>query len=258
VRSGAFEEEHSPFLERQTRDLYQFLAGPMSERRFGGIVAEWKDYLKLFRNAGTAKAVGEASVCYLWSASAARNIFAQIPNARIIMILRDPVERAFSQHLHARALGAVKGTFSEHLRAGLRQAGARFGVAHPFLELGLYSEQVARFRALFPADQIRIFEYEEYRMRPQNVRADIFRFLGVDPGFVPDLSVKELEGHLTVPGVPRRLQRFVRPLVSRYRQPPRMTAEETELLKDYYREDTVKLSNMVDFDIRHWLSFPVQ
>jgi hypothetical protein len=89
-----FEDEHRPFVDRGAKALSKYLAGPMSETRFGGIVADWKDYLKLFRNAGAAIAVGEASVCYLWSATAAQNIFARVPNARIIMILRDPVERA--------------------------------------------------------------------------------------------------------------------------------------------------------------------
>lgn len=258
MHPAAFEVKHRGFVRREARALQDYLAGPMTEDRFGGIISQWTDYLKLFRDAGPAKAAGEGSVCYLWSASAAKNIFARVPGARIAMILRDPVERAFSQHLHARAQGIVKGNFAEHIRAGLSAQRGRFGANHPFLELGLYAEQLARFRALFPAVNIRIFEYSAYRRCPRDAMHDIFRLLGVDSAFVPDTSRKELEGYLTVPGVPRRLQRFVRPLLGKYSRPPVMTAEEIRLLAGYYRTDTLKLSRLVDFDIRHWLSYPVQ
>ncbi len=221
VHSGAFEDEHRRFVERQANALREYLAGPMTEDRFGGIVTDWPNYLKLFRDAGAAIAVGEASVCYLWSASAAQNIFARIPHGRIVMVLRDPVERAFSQHLHARSLGVVKVGFREHLLAGLQAAGGKFGAAHPFLELGLYSEQVARFRTVFPKENIRIFEYSAYRKQPQDALRNIFSFLGVDSAFVPDTSRRELEGHSTIPGVPRRLQRFVRPLLKEISQTSR-------------------------------------
>ena len=72
----------------------------MREKRFGGIVTEWPDYLRLFRKAEGQKAIGEASVCYLWSESAAANIHRSVPNARIILVLRNPVEMVFSMYLH--------------------------------------------------------------------------------------------------------------------------------------------------------------
>jgi len=51
-------------------EMQKYLAGPMVEKRFGAVGLEWADYLKLFRNARREKAIGEASVCYLWSQSA--------------------------------------------------------------------------------------------------------------------------------------------------------------------------------------------
>jgi hypothetical protein len=258
IHPDAFSEQHRAFVDREAKALRKYLDGPMSDEIFGGIVSDWADYLKLFRNAGDARAVGEGSVCYLWSATAAKNIFTRIPSARIVMILRDPVERAFSQHLHVRAQGIVKGTFAEHVRSGLRARGGRYGVDHPFLELGLYAEQVSRFRSLFPPENIRIFEYSAYGECPQGALRDVFRFLGIDTEFMPDTSRRELEGRLPIPGVPRRLQRFVRPLLPKYSRRPAMTPEEVKLLADYYSEDTAKLSSLVDFDISHWLSFPVQ
>src|SRR5579864_1438595 len=75
VRLEGFSEE---FREQAVTDIAQlrkYLDGPISEKRFGGLVAAWPDYLKLFKNVQGEQAIGEASVCYLWSESASRNIF---------------------------------------------------------------------------------------------------------------------------------------------------------------------------------------
>ena len=56
---------------RRDEELRAYLSGPMSGPAPTGIITEWADYLKLFQNAGARKAIGEASVCYLWSATAA-------------------------------------------------------------------------------------------------------------------------------------------------------------------------------------------
>jgi hypothetical protein len=92
------ENFHSQFqlrMLREAENVRKYLAGPMTEKRFGGPVVDWESYLRLFQNAREGQAIGEASASYLWSASAAGNISARIPGARIVMILRDPAERAY-------------------------------------------------------------------------------------------------------------------------------------------------------------------
>ena len=102
VRPDNFSEELQQQISHEMHTLQEYLRSPMGEKRFGGILQEWEDYLRLFQNVNGEKAIGEASVCYLWSRTAAANIFCRIPGAKIIMILRDPVERAFSIPARAR------------------------------------------------------------------------------------------------------------------------------------------------------------
>jgi hypothetical protein len=66
------------------------------------MVSEWEDYLRLFQHVRGETVIGEASVGYLWSETAARNIHAKIPSAKIPLVLRDPADRAFSQYLRTR------------------------------------------------------------------------------------------------------------------------------------------------------------
>ncbi|MFM2123943.1 MAG: hypothetical protein RL328_394, partial [Acidobacteriota bacterium] len=132
-------------IAQEGSDARSFLAGSMDHKRFGGIVDSWPAYLRLFENATRQTAIGEASVCYLWSPSAAANIAASIPHAKIIILLRDPADRAFAQYLHGRSHGAILGSFRQHIDECLAHRSTQLSEHHPFLEFGLYAEQIRRY-----------------------------------------------------------------------------------------------------------------
>jgi sulfotransferase family protein len=69
------------------------------------------------------------------------------------------------------------------VEASLRDEGHRFTIFHPFLELGLYRGQVARYLERFPRENILMLDYAAYRDRTTKAMAQIFRFLGVAPSF---------------------------------------------------------------------------
>ena len=178
------------------QSLRQYLSGEMLERRFGGPVTCWDDYLRLFHGVSGEKAIGEASVGYLWSKTAPGNIAAAIPQARIIMILRNPVERAFSQYQQAIGAGLVRHSFREHIRRNREHQGNGFCVHYPFPELGIHGEQVKRYATVFPPENVRIHLYEDYRDEPAVVIRDLLRFLEVDETFRPDTSCRYLQAQL--------------------------------------------------------------
>jgi hypothetical protein len=243
----------------------------MREKRFGGLISNWSDYLKLFQNVNGEKAIGEASVCYLWSRTAARNISFSTPNAKIIIVLRNPADRAFSQYKQAVADGRVGGSFREHIRNSLNRKSEKFEVLNPFLEYGLYYEQVKRYKDLFGSQNLRIYLYEDYRNSPENILADIFEFLEVDPDFSPDMSARHLEARvprfiwisymlrksgiwsLLKRAAPATLRPGVRKLVSRNGQNLEMDTAYRAFLSDYYREDATRLSTLIERDLDAWL-----
>jgi hypothetical protein len=182
-------------MARDTPDLRRFLSGPMREKRFGGIVADWEDYLRLFENAGDALALGEGSVCYLWSPTAAERIASKIPDAKILVMLRDPAERAFSQYLHGVTNGAIHWSFREHIQRNLRQRSGQFSEHYPFLELGLYSEQLGRYLERF-GPNVWVGFHEDFKSRPLEVYRDICRFLGVAQEFSPNMGQRHLEAQV--------------------------------------------------------------
>jgi hypothetical protein len=269
MRLSFFDVKYRAQADADVPALHLYLDGPMTEKRDGGIVSEWADYLKLFRNAGSARAVGEASVCYLWSPAAAERISSAVPNARIIMILRDPVERAFSQYLHGLTSGLIRGSFAEQIQAGLRAPDQGIGPAYPFLEYGLYHDQVARYLSLFPLENIRIYDYAEYNKQPERVLANIFHQLGIDG--VPERPARVLEPHiphgrsitrvLRASGIkavlPQPLLRAAKRMMYKSRRSLRMAPEQRDFLRNYYREDVAGLSDLLKRNFSHWL-LPVE
>lgn len=272
IREENFGADLRRAAARDARGLREFLSGPMRQKRFGGIVADWEDYLRLFANAGEESALGEASVCYLWSPTAAGRIAERIPDARILVMLRNPADRAFSQYLHGVGLGAIRWSFREHIERNLRHRSREFCVHYPFLEFGLYSEQLGRYMERFGRN-VWVGLYEDFKSRPMETFQDICRFLGVDPEFSPDMTVRHLEaqaprlaalGRLRRSGLWRGVAKAVpqrlRPLLHRklFRKPGeiRMDPADRRYLLEFYREDVGKLAALLGRSLDAWLQDP--
>ena len=270
LRPENFAPEERPRLAREMRTLEEYLHGDMRVPRFGGLVTQWDDYLRLFGNATDQLAIGEASACYLWSQSAARNIAARIPQARIIINLRNPVDRAFSQYLQMVTVGAIRRSFREQIQASLRCRSEQFGRSWPFLEFGCYYPQIVRYLDHFPRSQVHISLYEDLELHPQELLSQLFRFLGVDPAFVADVTHRHHE-----PRVPRltavayalkklgiwsrlhylapaSVRRAARPLIFNARSSLVMAAEDRAFLTDYYRDDVLRLEALLQRDLSAW------
>lgn len=258
-------------VQREAEEVRGYVRGPMREKRFGGPVVDWGDYLQLFREVRDEKAIGEASVSYLWSATAARNIAAKIPHARILLLLRDPVERAHSQYLQAVSAGLVRHSFRAQIQVHAENGSHRFGVLNPWLEFGLYSQQVRRFLDAFPEENVKVYLYEDYHRDPGKTLHDIFRFLGVDAAFQPDLSQRFMEPrvpHSVLAGYwlkrsgiwqgvkrwsPAPVRRVLRAAAVRRRSALGMKVRDKRELQEYYREDIGKLAELLGRDLRTWL-----
>ena len=236
-----------------------------------GIVTTWDDYLRLFLAANGERAIGEASVGYMVSETAAAGIAARIPHARIIMVLRSPIYRAFSQYQHVATSGFITQSFHDFLHSALRDDEDPLGVYKPLLEMGYYASQVQRYLDNFPSSQVAIWIYEETRRSPQDFLRQVFRFLNVDDSFVPDMSQRynqpRLPRLLAAGGLLRRVhalqpRRFVpRPLRSLakrviYRTPGslRMDPADRALLLELYRPDILRLQGILNRDLSGWLA----
>jgi Sulfotransferase family len=268
-------ENFVPYLrargERTERETHEYLQGPMDRKLSGGIVREWDDYRRLFAHVSGERAVGEASVAYLWSKTAAAGIAERFPEARILMVLRSPADRAFSQYLHALSDCHISQSFREYVKASLRHSGEGMGIHEPFLEMGFYAEQVQRYLKYFPRDQIGIWFYEETLVRPREFMREVLEFLGVDPEFEPDTSTRYHEpriARLVKPNqmlqrlrvvemcrriTPAPIKSLLRRVVYRPKGSVQMLQEDRALMLDFYRSDIHRLEEILGRDLGAWL-----
>ncbi|MDP9351064.1 MAG: sulfotransferase [Chloroflexota bacterium] len=196
-----------------------------------------EEYADLFRDARDEPAVGEASPLYLYASTAPERIRRYVPDARLIAVLRHPVERAYSAFLHT----IRDGRESLHdfgLALAAEESRIQSGWEHiwHYRNMGLYGEQLERYYSLFAPEQIRVFLYEDLVQRPEEMLQECYQFLGVDDEYVPDMSIK--------PNVTTDVPAHMRPPLL-----PEVQAELTASL----HEDILRLESLIGRDLSHWL-----
>ncbi|MDH3718046.1 MAG: sulfotransferase domain-containing protein [Planctomycetota bacterium] len=129
---------------------------------------EW--YHDFFRRAGDEPVIGEISHSYLHSPDAAERIAQIMPAAKLMVCLRDPVQRAFSDYLDSVKNGRFAGTFTEALQTNAS-----------LLERGAYATHLARYLEDFGREQIHAAMFDDLQADPQKFADDLFAFLQVEP-----------------------------------------------------------------------------
>jgi len=253
---------------RNQKGLKRYLNGPMLDRR-GGCVLDWESYLKLFGHVNRETAIGEASTAYLISPKAPLDIRAAIPDARIIILLRSHVDRAFSTYLMFCRHGRLHASFSDVIRS---EGQAGLGEwKRMILETRKIAPGVERFLTTFPRNRIRWYFHEEFSARPLDVMRNIYEFLEVDPNFHPDVArrhneqllpkapllhrVSQMTGlsDLANRHTPKSARPFLRRFLFHTGPHPRVSPEDRALLVEHFREDIERLSSLVETDLSHWL-----
>lgn len=148
---------------------------------------EKERYLKLFSKADKEMAIGEASTSYLYDEKAASRIQELIPHAKIIIMLRDPITRAFSQYLMDIRYGMESHTsFYEAIIDDWNQSNKGWWFTHLYVELGQYFEQVQRYITAFGIKQLKIVIFEDF-VRNTKLEVDsIIKFLGLEQEILED------------------------------------------------------------------------
>jgi Sulfotransferase family len=161
-----------------------------------------QDYLALFARAAPQQIVGEASTSYLWSRSAANRIAQARPDARIIAIFREPA--AFLRSVHLQLLQNHHESERNFRKAvGLDEARreGRHIPRHSYWPQALiysdrvrYAEQLRRYHAAFPREQVLVLIYDDFLADNEGTLARVLRFLDVDDG----VSIAPLRANPTV------------------------------------------------------------
>jgi len=259
-------EQHPQVFLPEQKELNFFAAdlfpGYMSERQ----------YRRLFAPAGEGQTAGESSVWYLYSRAGARNIQAFAPAARIIIMLRDPVEMLYSLHSQHYFQGMEP---EADFAAALKRRADQVGPLLDYPAIGRYTQQVCRYLERFGSDQVHIILYQNFKQDPLRVYRETLAFLGLDPDFTPEIRVhnankmprsrllrrlSQLPSGLLQPLraiLPFRLRRrLIQGVVgrnTRYTPRPPLAPALADALRLELAPDIRQLSRCIDRDLDLWL-----
>ena len=236
-------------------------------------VTRWDDYLQKFSDCPDSSVHGEICPLYLYSSEAPKRIHRYVPEALLIAILRHPADRAYSAYRMMLTAGRETETnFRRALALESSRIQKGWESAWHYQAMGRYSEQLQRYMALFPRQQLRIYLYDDFARHPQVILDDLCDFIGIDR-FSPDLSARPgmtgiprsqwLQRTLTRPNPLRSTLRRVVPVswrrglgstVAKWnRRIPVFDPEIRQWLTESLRKEILDLQRLIGRDLSHWL-----
>jgi hypothetical protein len=244
---------------------------------------EWvwrrSDYQRLFAPAAADAVRIESTPFYLYSPDARRRIAEDLPDAKLIVVVRDPIDRAYSNWMHLWVDGLEPcGDFVEACRREEARIAAGWAPFWHYRRMGRYGEQLADLFQRFPRDQVLVLRYRELVSQPTDTLNRVSEFLGIEQDqistvppdnsrpFVADgwrtnllgraIRVGAAAGSLAPPEVWRSASR---PLVAALQrggqdQRPKLSSEQRQALLSDCLDDIARLESVLDQSFDDWRS----
>lgn len=245
---------------------------------YNDAVSDREAYSLLFQEASAEVAIGEASPQYLNSPNAPNLIKQYVPEVKLIAIIRQPVERAYSHYNMLVNLGyytKVRG-FIEDFRESKSSQSLKENYS---FKSSFYFEGLNRYFSQFNKEQIRVYLYEDFKRNSHEFIKSIFDFLGIDNTFLPNMETEHnksfvpknqtmhlaLHGLRTKSNYVKTLSKFLLPdnfrksLINNFLSQnkeflPKLPAQlRKEFTKEVYYEDILKVERLLGVDLSEWL-----
>ncbi len=246
----------------------------------------WNTYFRGYRG---QKHAGEAAHHNLHLPYVTQRIAAMVPEARLIVICRNPVERALSAYWHNVTRGVERSLFEDAIHKNLRRLevgpwfndereaklyeaavksrGTKEIVYTSYVDSGYYAEHIERYAAVFGQDRIKVLFFEDLTRNTAGMTEQAFRFLDLDPIEISDSSA---QNQPMAPGLGKLVTniaampgaRFV-PLAWRARirrglgaafksSKPQLNPATRQMLADHFRSHNVRLAEVTGRNLDHW------
>jgi len=239
----------------------------------GGKYRTAHTYQSLFQDIGGAKVVGESSH-YLYYGETAAAIYKDSPDARILVCLRDPVDRLFSEYLLNLRRGSETGSFADYVEryaAGFVSGEIPDKINVPKLDKGIQSELLAPWIEQFGSERVKTVLFDDLNQHPTETMKDIFSWLGVDANFIAQkvhaqkggaAKAKWITNAMNAQNVilkqaknliPKSMKVKLRSaMFSKTLERPEMEAETRRFLVEFYQDDVEQLSKIIRKDLTCW------
>jgi len=266
--------QHPDIYLPKTKELHYFSfpdlgmssSGPGDAAVLSGLCQTWEQYTEQYTNVSNQSAIGDISPSYLYYSSSARKIFETLGSVKIIVIVRNPVDKAYSQYMHMVREGLETLSFSDAIAAesGRREQG--WGDIWRYAESSLYADRLNEFITVFGKENVKIILFDDFIKDTSSILTDLLRYIGVDPKV--EISTNEtfnrtgtprsayISDILRTPGFLKNLVKRVLPVELRHKLRNWLmninTGDKPELPQDlrisllnYFHDDIVKVECLV-------------
>ena len=238
-----FLEQHPEICMPYTTKELHFFDNDRYFLNLHSIVPPYKKYHSNYKPTSQTKIFGEACPSYMWNEKAPERIYEYNPSSKIIILLRNPIHRAYSHWNMASSKSNDKASFSDALSLEIE----RTRVLSPkrklekfisyqqktfsHIDRGYYSSQIRRLFRFFPKNHISVFLSEDLKDNHNETLSNIFNFLEVDSTF-----------------------KVERENIHKREYKSSLSAEDLEKLKIIFTPEIKSLELLLDRSLEHWLS----
>jgi len=226
-------------------------------------IKDKEKYLSLFKNVKEETVIGEASANYLWDPKAPQLISNVVPLAKIIIILRDPIERAFSHYLMHLSNGTETRSFRIVIEDAIKPTTNDY--IQRIVEAGFYSKQLQRYKKYFKADQMKILIFEEFIQDTEKHVKEIMEFLNVNEHIPKNIRIKynqysiprgEISSNVLRSETIKQLGQkilsqsmgtfLVKKVLNKKVDKPEMSKQDRRFLEGLYQSDSLELQKILN------------
>jgi len=226
---ASYLEEHPEICMAEAKELHFF----DNEDIFRQGAPDYKAYHSAFNPRASHKLLGEATPIYMYWYTAPRRMWEYNPELKLIVILRNPIARAYSHWNMQRSRGIERLSFWEAIQKEKQRCREALPYQHrlySYIDRGFYSEQLRRLWTYFPQEQVLVLRTEDLRNSPFELLRNVWPFLGLN------------HRHKIVPR-----QVHSKPYISP------MGKREKEYLVNLYEYEIRNLERLLGWDCGEWL-----
>ena len=252
---------------RKSLDVFD-TASPLEKKQIA-FIRNGSEYQSLFSGNQHALKAGECSTSYLFSSAAAEELKRFNPEAKILIILRNPLERAYSHYLMAVQMGLESRDFLEAFKNDREEKEKGWGISQLYYELGSYPDQVKRYLDHFGEEQVKVMLFEDWTGQLKETQESICKFLNVSifaglENEVLNKSVSpknpKLHAMLMKFGIKDLAKKMLPKKIFENFKKQQYKAENSVLatherayLKQVYQEEILELEKLIKRDLSNWL-----
>ena len=193
---------HPQIFVPEKKELHFFSAesiknnaqGPGDKEAISKICTEVEEYTAHFAECPNDRIAGDVSPSYLYYYGVAKSIKDFNSNAKIVIVLRNPAKKAFSQYCHMMRSGQESLSFSESLKVEQKRVSESWNDMWHYIEGSRYSSGVRHYLDIFGENNVKVILFEEMVANTDRILGDLFSFLGVDPSIKLDINTVHNEG----------------------------------------------------------------